>query len=137
MFDFMRVSALALFALTLGFNIKAEDKKPEDHKPAHGGTILEVGEEAAHIEFVHDEKAGKITLYIMGGDAKTPLNLKEAPKLNLKTKAGNKQLDAKGADATWSVEDESLKEEPKGRIALTLPDGKKYNVAIEDKHDHK
>ncbi len=137
MFDFMRVSILAVFALTLSFSIQAEDKKPEDHKPVHGGTILEVGEEAAHIEFVHDEKAGKITLYIMGGDAKTALNLKEAPKLNLKTKAGNKQLETKGADATWTATDEALKDEPSGRIALTLPDGKKYNVAIEDKHDHK
>ncbi len=130
--------ALAVLALALNFTVKAEDKKPDDHKPQHGGTILEVGEEAAHIEFVHDDKAGKITLYIMGGDAKTPVALKEAPLLNLKTKAGNKQLTTTGKDATWEAVDAALKEEPNGRIALTLPDGKKYNVTIEEKaHDHK
>jgi len=50
----------------------------------------------------------------------------------LKTKAGNKQLEMKGADSKWEITDDVLKEEPNGRMVVVLPDGKKYNVKLED-----
>src|SRR4051812_42090245 len=94
------IFALALItAVCLSRTSFAEDKKEEhkhdDHKAPHGGALLEVGEEVAHVELVHDEKAGKVTLYILGKDAKTAVALKEAPKINVKGKDGKKQLETK------------------------------------------
>jgi hypothetical protein len=133
----VRIASLVLFALCFG-SVMAADK---DHdEPKHGGVILEVGEEIAHVEFVHDAKAGKVTLYIYGPDAKTDLPLKEAPKINLKTNDGNKQLETKavnakdGASAQFEVTDDALKSDPlKGRIALVV-NGKKHNIDLKDEH---
>ena len=48
----------------------------------HGGTILEWGGGAYHVEFTVDHDAKTATVYILGGDAKTPAPLK-ADKLTL------------------------------------------------------
>lgn len=42
----------------------------------HGGTILEWGGGAYHVEFTVDHDAKSATVYILGGDAKTPAPLK-------------------------------------------------------------
>ena len=111
-------------------------------KPPHGGVLLEVGEEVAHVEMVHDAKAGKLTLYILDGKAEKAEAISGDVKINLKTSAGPKQLEAKPVDAKdgkasqFEVADEALKAEKlKGRIALTHKE-KKYNLDIEnvDKH---
>jgi hypothetical protein len=111
------------------------EEKPHEHggKGPHGGSIVEIGDkDDHHVEIVHDEKAGKLTAYFLLADQKTAFSVKDAPKLNLKTKDGNKQLEMKGADSKWEAADDVLKAEPNGRISLTLPDGKKYNVKIEE-----
>lgn len=38
------------------------------HVPPHGGTAVELGEEAAHIEFVRDATAGKLQAYVLDGE---------------------------------------------------------------------
>ncbi len=35
------------------------------HEPPHGGTALDLGEEDAHLEFVLDATAGKLTCYVL------------------------------------------------------------------------
>jgi hypothetical protein len=140
-----RMYVCALIAMTLFCaRAMAEDKHKHehDHKAPHGGILLEVGEEVAHIELVHDAKAGKATLYILGADAKTAKAIKEAPKLNLKTDKGNKQLDTKavggkdGAASEYEASGDELKAEHlKGRIAIDI-DGKKHNVDLVEGKDH-
>jgi len=143
----VRTLAFALFigAALLSYDIaaKEDEHKHAEHKAPHGGTLLEVGDDAAHVELVHDEKAGKITLYILNKEAKSAVAVKDAPKLNLKTEKGNKQIetqaiDAKdGAASQYEATDDALKSNPlKGRIALTL-EGKKYNIELKEAHDHK
>ena len=138
----VRIVACMALLTFVAFNACAEDHKHDDHKAPHGGTLLEVGEHAAHLEVVRDEKAGKITLYLLDKEAKNAVSIKDAPKINLKTDAGNKQIDTKpvdakdGAASAFEATDEALKPHVlKGRIALTL-DGKKYNVELKDDHGH-
>jgi hypothetical protein len=130
-------------ALVLGicFCAMAEEKDHHD-KPAHGGVILELGDEVAHLEFVHDEKGGKATIYLTGPDAKTALAITEAPKFNLKGKDGNKQVESKavnakdGAASQFEASDDAFKaHELKGRIVLVI-NGKKYNADLKDAHKH-
>lgn len=35
------------------------------HEPPHGGTTIDLGEEEAHLEFVLDAAAGKLTCYVL------------------------------------------------------------------------
>jgi hypothetical protein len=137
--------ALVITAGLVSYNAaaKEDDHKHEEHKAPHGGTLLEIGDHAAHLELVHDDKAGKLTLYILDKEAKNAVAIKEAPKINLKTDKGNKQIESKavnaddGAASKYEATDDALKIEPlMGRIALTI-DGKKYNVDLKDEHDHK
>jgi len=140
-----RVTCLALLAscLIVG-RAWAEDKHDHDHKAPHGGTLLETGDEAAHLEIVHDPKAGKLTIYVLDSDPQKALAIKEAPKVKLKTDKGNKELDTKAVDAKdgaasqYEVTDDALKTDPlKGRISVKVKD-KKYNIDIkEDGHGHK
>jgi len=94
---------------------------------------------------VHDKTAGKLTLYFFLKDLRTTFTVKDAPKLNLKTRDGNKQLELTGAEYKWEVTNDLLKEEPNGpkfaktmlpRLVLVLDDGKKYNVNLDAHAGH-
>jgi hypothetical protein len=50
-----------------------EEAKDEEHVPPHGGTLVELGEEEAQIEFVLDAAEGKLTVYFFDGEAEKPL----------------------------------------------------------------
>ncbi|WP_372364756.1 hypothetical protein [Candidatus Uabimicrobium sp. HlEnr_7] len=120
-----------------------EEKKHghEDEHGPHGGELLEVGEHLAHIELIHNEEMGKITLYILGKDAKTAEVIEGTPMLNLKYKGTQKQLKtvamntAENKSSHFEATDKILKEEVTGRIAVTIK-GIKYNINIEHHHDH-
>lgn len=142
------VALLGMVALGVFSSIQAEEKKKhDDHakKGPNGGELIEVGDaEDHHLEFVHDEKAGKLTFYCLKADVKTPYTPKEALKLNVKTKDGNKQFVLTGADSKWETSDEIFKEVAGApsfekaftpRMVVVLPDGKKYNVTLEE-HAH-
>ncbi|MHC4854751.1 MAG: hypothetical protein ACYTF5_22360 [Planctomycetota bacterium] len=112
------------------------------HHGAHGGALIEIGGGIAHVEFVHDAKAGTVTLHVTGKDTKTPLKLTYAPDLNLVTAKGPKVLNTKpvggAADGAsqFQVTDALLKTDPlKGRIAIKV-EGKAYHPEIEA-HEHK
>lgn len=123
-----------------------DEKKEEEHKAPHGGVLLEVGEEIAHLELVHDAKEGKATIYVLDGKAEKAVAIKDAPKINLMTADGAKQIvtkavepDKEGLASQFEAKDDALKADPlKGRIAITIGE-KKYNVELkegEDGHDH-
>jgi hypothetical protein len=129
------VALLAFIAVGMLSTAHAEEKHVHGGKGPNGGALVEVGDaDDHHVEIVHDDKTGTLTVYCLLADQKSPYTPKEAPKLNLSSKAGNKQLEMKGKDSKWEATDDVLKEEPNGRIVVVLPDGKKYNVKIEDEH---
>lgn len=117
---------------------KANKEHAHEHGP-HGGDLLEVGDHVAHIEFIHNEEMGKVTLYILGKDGKTPLAIEGTPMLNLKYKDAQKQLKTVAMNTTenksshFEVTDNVLKEEVDGRIAITI-NNTKYNIDIEHHH---
>ncbi len=43
------------------------------HTAPHGGALNEVGEEAAHVELVVDAEQGKLTAYLLDGEAEGPV----------------------------------------------------------------
>jgi hypothetical protein len=43
--------------------------RAHEHKPPHGGTLVVFGEEFAHLELVLDAKLGKLTAYVLDGEA--------------------------------------------------------------------
>ena len=48
-----------------------------EHTAPHGGTLVVLGEEFAHVEFVLDETTGKLTAYVLDGEAEKPIRLTE------------------------------------------------------------
>jgi hypothetical protein len=75
-------------------------------------------------------------------DGKTPLALKDAPRINLKAADGNKQLETKpveskdGLVAQFEVVDGALKVHPlNARIAIAIGE-LKYNIKMDDGHGH-
>ncbi len=120
-----------------------EKKKEEEHKAPHGGVLLEVGEEVAHLELVRNAKEGTATIYVLDGKAEKAVAIKDAPKLNLMTADGAKQIatkavepDKEGLASQFEAKDDALKADPlKGRIAITIGE-KKYNVEIKEADGH-
>jgi hypothetical protein len=60
---------------------KTAEKNPEKEEHSHGagphgGTITEWGAEAYHVEFTVNHEKKEATVYILGGDAKTPSPIK-------------------------------------------------------------
>jgi hypothetical protein len=66
----------------------AHDQPPaaqqtHDHAAPHGGTVVELGQEAAHIELVVDTAAGKLTAYVLDGEAEVGVRI-AAPAIELR-----------------------------------------------------
>jgi len=150
----LKLSWLAVAALMLSGAVYAEEKKEphaHDHDAAgpNGGTLLEVGDAGDHhVEIKLDHATGKASFWLLGKDTKTAVALatKEAPKVNLKSKDGNKKIEMKpvnekdGKASQWEATDDGFKDDhADGRIQFKLEDGKTYNVKL-DPHggkDHK
>ena len=58
----------------------------------NGGEVLALANGEVHVEFLHDDRGARIDLYFLGADGKTALEVPDAPKVNLKTAEGPKQL---------------------------------------------
>jgi hypothetical protein len=141
----LKLSWLAVAILMLsGAALYAEDKKEEHHHDEagpNGGELQDVGDTGGHhVEVKHDHTNGKTNFWVIAKDAKTAvaLSTKEAPKINLKTKDGNKKIDMKpvnekdGKATQWEAADEGFKQDPiDGRIQFKLEDGKTYNVKLD------
>ena len=48
-----------------------------EHTAPHGGTLVVLGEEFAHVEFVLEETTGKLIAYVLDGEAEKPVRLTE------------------------------------------------------------
>ena len=48
-----------------------------EHKPPHQGTLVELGEEFSHLEFVLDKEQGVLTAYALDGEAEHSIRLKQ------------------------------------------------------------
>lgn len=112
------------------------------HEGSHGGELIALDGEKAHIEFVHHAVEGKADLYITGPDGKTALPLEKAPELKLMTDEGPKVVKCEPADGSdgkasrFTASDEALKKDPlKGRIALEI-DGTPYSPQLPEEHHH-
>ena len=135
----MKISLVAMALSVLAFSgrsILSEERK-HDHGAAgpHGGEVQALGDkDDTHVELVHDHANGKVTLFLLGKDQKTPVFIQQAPKINLKAKEGNRQVGMTAAQ--FEASDAGFKADPlDGRIAITLTDGKQYNVKL-DAHFH-
>ena len=51
----------------------AHDHGDDHDEGPHQGHLIELGDEEYHAEWVHEDESGKITVYILAGDAKTDL----------------------------------------------------------------
>lgn len=119
---------------------EAGDAHGHEAKGPHGGEVAVVGDEVAHLEIVHDEKAGDLTLHVLGADVKTPKAI-AAPVLNLTTKSGPVQIPfeavgagADGTAAQWKARHDALKADPlDGRVRVTI-DGKTHQVSLAHEH---
>ena len=144
---------LVSITCALGCDSKRDEHAGHDHsshkghdedkhaKPQHGGLVLEVGEETAHVEFVHEAKAGRVVLYLSGKDGKTPLRVSDPPTLRLVTTGGTKNVVAVGRDvregkaSEFTMTDDALKSDPlKGSLVLEI-DGKRYDVEVKEEHE--
>lgn len=139
--------ALALTALGCGGRtlLAEEGGHGHDHDAAgpNGGEVQELGDkDDTHVELVHDHPNGKVTLYLLAKDRKTPVAIKTAPLINVVGKAGNKQVamtpsnPVDGAAFRWEASDEAFKADPiKGRISIEL-NGKKHQVKLDAHEGH-
>lgn len=143
--------ALALFA-ALAFSAcgDKDEKKPaagggeaaHEHKAPHGGEVLELGNEEGHIEVLHDQAAGTMTLHIYGTSLEKPVYVK-APVLNLQTKAGPVDVPLTAADAkpdgtahTWKAQHDGFKVEPlEGRLRVEIA-GKTFQTKSLEPEGH-
>ncbi len=48
-----------------------------EHAAPHGGTLVELGEEAAHVEIVFDRKAGRLVAYLLDGEAEASVRSRQ------------------------------------------------------------
>lgn len=75
----------------------SEGKHP--HQALHGGTLVELGEEFAHVELVLEGTTGKVTAYVLDGEVEKPIRL-EQKEIVLKGKTVTVALQAVGSPLT-------------------------------------
>lgn len=68
------LSVSALRAADQGQDVPDEEHHHEHHAP-HGGTLVVLGEEFAHMELVLDPGAGSLTGYILDGEAENAVRI--------------------------------------------------------------
>jgi hypothetical protein len=74
------ISAAIATLLVMGScDPKEGDKKgsKHEHQPPHAGTLVEFGEECAHLELILDAETGQLTGYVLDGEAEKPLRLEQ------------------------------------------------------------
>lgn len=130
---------------------KGDDHDHHDHDHGHGpndGHIIELGEYHGEVAMA---KSREISIYILGGDAKTAVPLEGATvKLVLKAEEKDVTLDAKSTPKDGETAEKSSRyvvaadavpakiediEDVVGKVELTVG-GKTTTGAIEHHHDH-
>src|SRR3954463_7317819 len=60
---------VCMAAVILGVAFSVAPARSHEHHAPHKGTLIEFGEEFAHLELVIDQASGKITAYVLDGEA--------------------------------------------------------------------
>ena len=68
---------LKFFLIFLSIFLITNNAQAHEHHPPHGGTLVEFGEEFAHLEFVFNAEQGILTAYSLDGEAEQPIRLKQ------------------------------------------------------------
>jgi hypothetical protein len=129
-------------------------EKGHEHIAPHGGTLIVFGEEFAHLELVLDSETGKITAYVLDGEAEKSVQIAQT-EIEISVEKTNKFLvkleaventltgEKKGATSEFNGESEKLKglKDFDAEIVKILVKGKEFkNVHFnfpkgnEDKH---
>lgn len=72
--------ALAVMCLSVtafAFAAESHDHEHHHHAAPHGGTLIALGDEAAHLELVLDSDSGKLTGYVLNGEAETAIRINQ------------------------------------------------------------
>ncbi len=117
-----------------------------DEDGPNGGVLGEVGEHVAHLEMIIDHGRHAVIAHVLTAKNE-PMNIKDAPVLDLVFESGPKQITGKAVDggtdgaSEWHFRDELLAGEPEsGNFQLAIG-GKNYTVALahdegHEGHDH-
>lgn len=100
---------------------KTESGHAHEHHAPHKGALVVLGEEFAHVEMVLDEAAGKLTAYVLDGEAENPVRLKQ-PELVIKATLPGKD-GAKGEVLTLA-----LKAQASALTGETIGDASEFSV---------
>lgn len=126
---------------------KAEETHAHhEHTAPHGGTLVVLGKEFAHVELVLDKATGKLTGYVLDGEAENPVRLaQKAIELKLSMDASQKSAlqlmgvantltgETEGDTSQFAGQSDALKGATKFQveIASITVKGKKFtNVAF-------
>src|SRR5262249_16005150 len=60
---------------TIPAEIPTQTGKTHEHHAPHNGTLVEIGEEFAHLELVKDDADGKLSAYALDGEAENSVRL--------------------------------------------------------------
>lgn len=70
------VTAMAAVASAHG-DADTEHHNGHEHSAPHGGTLVVLGNEFAHLELVLDQGTGELTAYVLDGEAESPVRLEQ------------------------------------------------------------
>lgn len=156
------VSAVAICILAIGCNSESPvvtgepPATPDTHEHPqegpHHGHLIELGDEEYHVELLHDDESGKVSIYVLDASAKEEVKISAADvTLNIVVAGTPRQfkLNAVGASdggpSQFEIVDKDLLEALEGtertnaRLSLSI-DGKPYTGKIEHhahgEHDH-
>ncbi|HVZ80421.1 MAG TPA: hypothetical protein VHE12_06400 [bacterium] len=74
----------SVFALLLTLSL-ASWVRAHEHHPPHHGTLVELGEEFAHVELLLDPATGRLDAFSLDGEAENPVRISQ-PSLQIKVK---------------------------------------------------
>ncbi|MEM7008733.1 MAG: hypothetical protein AAF462_06300 [Thermodesulfobacteriota bacterium] len=81
------IAILTIFGLA---SVADEEHHHHKHHAPHDGTLVVLGEEFAHLEFVLDKETGNITIYVLDGEAENPIRIEQQSiELKIVTKEDN------------------------------------------------
>lgn len=146
----MSVFVAVAIACVGGWESASAEEAEHAEVGPHKGSLVELGDEEYHAEIVHDEKAGTVTIYLLGSDAKSTvtteakevvINAKVKGKaVQMKLKAAPQKGDKTGTTSCFASKSKELMEllddeavKPVLRVTIA---GKTFNGAIEHDHEH-
>lgn len=140
---------LAIISILSWHFASADEPRAHATKGPHKGNLIELGDEEYHAEIVHDDGIGRVTIYLLGSDAKSVVvtDVKEltisakvmGAAVQMKLKAAPQKGDAVGASSRFVSTSEVLMElldnpamQPILRVSIA---GKTFQGKIDHEHE--